>query len=259
MRQTPPVTTTDILKFAGLAFVFVDHFGLFFVEEDAWWRVFGRVAAPIFFFLVGFSRPQAPPWTWFALGGVLTALDAWLSEGLEGVTLNILLNFALLRLVLASVEAQIRGGVLSAVLIALACVAAIPLAGQVLEYGATGWLWALFGLCARLAAANADPQAVLRRNIVAAVCVAAYVITETVDFEFDVAQTMALAAAIVALACALLLFRRADLAWRPAAPVARTLHWIGGKSLEIYAVSLFLMQLGGHVLDNLGGDMEQIS
>ncbi len=88
---------------------------------------------------------------------------------------------------------------------------------------------------------------------------AAYVVTETVDFEFDVAQTMALAAAIVALGVALSLFRRADLAWRPAAPVAGALHWIGRKSLEIYAVSLFLMQLAGHMLDDSGAEMDQIS
>jgi hypothetical protein len=66
------VTTTDVLKCIGVASFLIDHTGVFFDPAEPWWRLFGRVAAPIFFFLVGFARSRRVPWTWLALGAALT-------------------------------------------------------------------------------------------------------------------------------------------------------------------------------------------
>ncbi len=61
-----PVTTTDLWKFFGVIFVLVDHYGFFFDNDQDWWRVFGRLAAPIFFFFIGFARTRRVPrcWPW---------------------------------------------------------------------------------------------------------------------------------------------------------------------------------------------------
>src|SRR3712207_6715418 len=102
------VTTTDLWKLLGLLFVLVDHYGLFFVEDQTWWRLFGRIAAPIFFFLIGFARTRTVPWTWIAFGAALTVMGYVTLGGLKQITLNILLNFALLRLVvLPAVERSV--------------------------------------------------------------------------------------------------------------------------------------------------------
>jgi hypothetical protein len=252
MRPTANVTTTDLLKFAGLAFVLADHFGLFFAPGDDWWRVFGRLAAPIFFFLMGFAKTRTIPWSWFALGAILTALDVWTSDGIEDVTLNILFNFALIRLAMPWLEANVlhrRWGLAG---FALFCTAMIPLAGLVLEYGAQGWLWALFGYVAREAIAAGGAQHRLRRNLLALWCCAVYAIVEIRDYEFDLVQAVTLSALVAALGIALIAFRRAD-ALETSAPVARAFNWIGRRTLEIYAVTLFAMQLGGHLLD-IGAD-----
>ncbi len=256
MRPPAPITTTDLLKFAGLAFVFADHTGLFFAPDEEWWRVFGRAAAPIFFFLIGFARTSSVPFTWLVLGAVLTALDAYVSDGLDDVRLNILFNFALIRFVMPKVETHVLTGRAGAPALALFCAAMIPLAAVILEYGAEGWLWALFGLVTREAIVKANPQARLQRNLVGVFCVAIYLLVETRDFEFEPVQTATLCALITALGLVLAFFRRADAPFQAPAPVAQALRWMGRRSLEIYAVSLFVMQLTGHLLDAGGDDDE---
>lgn len=254
MRSPAAVTTTDLLKLAGLAFVFADHFGLFFAPDEDWWRVVGRAAAPVFFFLIGFARTRSIPVSWLVLGAILTALDIYVSEGLDDVTLNILFNFALVRLAVSWIDARVlttpRGERWGLLPIAIFCAAMIPLAAIFLEYGAEGWLWALFGVAAREAIARDAPQMRLQRNAIALFCAAVYIFVETHDYEFEPEQTAVLAALIGALALTLVIFRRTDVPFAAPPPIARALNWIGRHSLEIYAVSLFLMQLGGHLLDD---------
>lgn len=253
MRSLAPITTTDLLKLAGLAFVFADHIGLFFAPDEDWWRVFGRAAAPIFFFLIGFARSGAVPVSWLVLGAILTALDVYVSDGLEDVTLNILFNFALIRFAMPAIEKQALPRAWGMAALAIFCALMIAPAALVLEYGAEGWLWALVGLAAREAIAR--PDARLQRNLVALFCVALYVIVESRDFDFEPAQVGAFAILMAALTFALLAFRRSDAFTAPAS-VARVFNWIGRRSLEIYAVSLFLMQLTGYLLET-GADASE--
>jgi hypothetical protein len=234
------VSSTDLLKLAGLAFVFVDHFGLFFDEAEPWWRVVGRAAAPIFFFLIGFARSRTVPWTWIALGAVLTALDLFTSDDWSDVGFNILLNFALIRLALPVVEAQVMPRRERIALLVLGCILLIPVLGRVLEYGSEGWLWALLGLSHRLALENGGWRST--RNAVAAVTAAVYVVRETLDLGFAGAEVVGLAVLIAGLAFLLTRFRRVEYPWRGPVLVATAVNWIGRHSLVIYAVSLFAMQ-----------------
>jgi len=249
MRSPAPITTTDLLKLAGLAFVFVDHTGLFFAPDQDWWRVAGRAAAPIFFFLIGFARASPVPMSWIALGAALTALDLYVSDGFEGVTLNILFNFALIRLAMPAIEAKVLTRRWGMAALALVCAAMIPVLAAFLEYGAEGWLWALFGIAAREAVATGAKDARVRRNVVAVFCATVYLFVEMRDFEFETGQGAALVGLIAVLAFVLVAFRRAPAPFQPAPPVARVVSWIGRHSLEIYAVSLFLMQLAGRLMD----------
>jgi uncharacterized membrane protein len=255
-----PVGTTDLLKLAGLAFVLVDHTGLFFLTDQPWWRVVGRLAAPIFFFLIGFaqsgSRTREVPWTWLALGLLLTATDVLTSDGAEDASLNILLNFALLRTALPHIEAHVIGSPGRAVLLAALFAAAIPVIDPYLEYGAEGWLWALFGLAQRRWT-EGETGASLIRALVGLVTVGAYIAREIHDYSFVGAQALALAALVAGLAVALALFRRADLPRQPPRLLAGGLRFVGRRSLEIYGVSLFLMQVTAFGLERLVGEEEE--
>jgi len=258
MRAPVPVTTTDLLKLAGLTLVLIDHYGLFFDPNADWWRVVGRGAAPVFFFLIGFARTRTVPWMWIVLGAILTALDAFVSSGLEDVSLNILFNFALIRLVSPWIERHVLESRWGLPALAILCVALIPLAGLLLEYGASGWLWALVGLTAREALVSRDAYIRRMRNVVATIALSAYVVSESIDFEFDALQTGALFGLMAALTAAFLHFRRVDAPWSFPAPLSRSVHWIGRRSLEIYAVSLFIMQALGYALE-IGVDEDEES
>lgn len=254
---SPPVVgSTDLWKLAGLVLVIVDHTGLFFAPETEAWRVLGRCAAPIFFFFIGYARTHTVPWTWLVLGGLLTATDHLTSADRSEVSLNILLNFALLRTALPHAEAWIAGRSTAgeawrlAVLVGV-CTAAIPVFDPFLEYGAEGWLWALFGLSQRRASeagSGSGRGPAWIRNGVAAATALAYIVRESRDYELEGVAAFALAGLIVVLAGLLARFRRVALERQPPPALARALTWIGRRSLELYAASLFLMQVTAYAI-----------
>ena len=125
-----PVDNTDWLKTAAIILVLVDHFGYFFVEDDQWWGVFGRMGAPPFFFLMGYARTRTVPLRWIWLGVGLTVLDSW-NNGWAWVAPNILLSFALIRVVLPYVRAFLQGnGWIAFALLVAAPLAFLPIAGE---------------------------------------------------------------------------------------------------------------------------------
>src|SRR6185369_17314261 len=91
------VDNADWLKTAAIISVSVGHFGYFFIEDDRWWSVVGRLAAPTFFFLMGYARSRTIPLNWIWLGIILTVLDSW-NDDWAWVAPNILLSFAFIRL-----------------------------------------------------------------------------------------------------------------------------------------------------------------
>ncbi|HEY8566348.1 MAG TPA: TraX family protein [Beijerinckiaceae bacterium] len=246
----PAVSTTDLWKFAGVTLLLVDHYGLFFDEDQDWWRVAGRIAAPIFFFLIGYARTRQVPASWIVWGLVLTAVDTWTSgEGLGKINLNILINFALVRLLLPEVESRVMGRPVRVALLVLAIILLIRPFQQVLEYGAQGWLWALFGLAHRLAAESRSRLDAALRDGVAFATALAYTGKEIIDYEFALAEGIALAVLVGIVTIALARFRRADAVWSPPEPIAGFMRFCGRHSLQIYAVTLLAMQILAYALD----------
>jgi hypothetical protein len=237
------VTTIDAWKLAGVVFFLVDHYGLFFDSGDNWWRLFGRLASPIFFFLIGFARSRTVPLSWLFFGAVLTAADYLTSQGLHDTTVNILINFALLRLALPTIEAHAMPYPARLAALTAVSIAVIPSLDPILEYGGEGWLWTLFGLSHRLLLERGGADAFWRRDALALAAAGAYVVREISDYGFDLFQALLLAVMIGRLVALLLEFRRAELDWRPPRPLADLLAFAGSRSLEIYALSLLFMQI----------------
>ena len=149
-RTPRAVDNTDWLKTAAIVLVAVDHIGYFFIEDADWWSVFGRLAAPVFFFLLGYAQTRTVPLRWIWLGVILTLLESW-NEGWTWVAPNILLSLAIIRIARPYVQIfmQHHRWVAFALLVS-ALFAALPIAAEIVDYGAEGWLWALFGLCQRM-------------------------------------------------------------------------------------------------------------
>lgn len=236
------VDRTDWLKLAAIVFISVDHFGYFFVDDAGWWNAVGRLAAPIFFFLMGFAETRTIPIRWIALGLILTGLDGLNNEWTD-MAPNILLSFALIRWARPGVQSLLQSyqwlafaGLLTLLL------AVVPISGSWVDYGAEGWLWALFGLCqrtaidSRLRGGGESPMFI---SILAALAAAGvYVWQEQLEFEFAFIQFASVAAGIVLLAFILLRFRRGASRAQPPAAVAGVVRFVGRRTLEIYAVQL---------------------
>jgi len=237
------VTTTDVLKFVGVVTLLIDHYGLFYHPDETTWRLVGRTAAPIFFFLIGFARTRSVPWTWFAFGAAITVMNYGTFGGWRNTTVNILFNFALLRVaVLPLVERHLLSRPIPLVMLSIGCVLLIPATDEKLEYSTEGWLWAFVGLAHRAALENPGGQIAWTRAGLAAITALAYIRREIHDYGFDLLQSTVLVILVGTIVLSLIGFRRASLAWQPPPPLAAVLRFCGRYSLEIYGITLLAMQ-----------------
>jgi TraX protein len=253
------VDNTDWLKTAAIIFTVVGHIGFFFIGEDSWWSVFGRFAAPILFFFLGYAQTRTVPLRWIWLGVILTLLESANADW-TWVAPNILLSFTLIRFVRPYVLILVqRHGWVAFVLLVCALFAMLPAATKIVDYGAEGWLWALFGLCQRRymdsrAAANVAGGAqgpsspawakteiassAVMRLLACLIAAVGYIWQEQVEFSFPQIQFAVLVVGIVVLSLGLCLFRRGPSRIQPPERVAGALRFIGQYTLEIYAIQL---------------------
>jgi hypothetical protein len=137
-RTPHAVDNTDWLKTAAIILIGVDHIGFFFIEDAHWWSVFGRLAAPPFFFLFCYAQTRAVPLHWIWLGVILTLLESW-NAGWTWMAPNILLSLALIRIARPHVQISMRHhGWAAFALLVSALFAVLPIAARIVDYGAEG-------------------------------------------------------------------------------------------------------------------------
>src|SRR3984893_6558043 len=251
------VDNTDWLKTAAIILVTVDHIGHFFMEDDRWWSVFGRLAAPTFFFLMGYAQTRTVPLHWIWLGVILTLLESWNAEW-TWVAPNILLSFALIRSARPYVQILLqRHGWAAFAFLVSALLAVLSIAAKIVDYGSEGWLWALFGLCQRTyvdssPAAGVDgpaqscvPPAPAMKKTAGLMrllsCFAAVVVCvwqEQREYSFPQIQFAVFIFGIGVWSATLCLFLRGPSCLQPPEAIAGALRFIGRPTLEIYAIQL---------------------
>jgi len=257
MSAPRPVDNSDWLKTAAIILVAVGHTGYFFIEDAGWWSVLGRMAAPPFFFLLGYAQSRTVPLRWVWLGVILTLLDSS-NNGWTWVAPNILLSLALIRIARPSVKIflQLYGWAAFALIVA-AFLVAVPVAANLVDYGAEGWLWALVGLCQRMyvdgrsvaevddtAQSPAPPAHAMSQNLglvrllACVVAAVVYVWQEQLEFSFSQVQFAAVILGVGVMSLGLCLFRRGPSRIQPPEPVAGILRFIGWHTLEIYVIQL---------------------
>ena len=258
---TANIDRTDWLKTFAIAFVLIDHFGYFFVDDAQWWNAAGRLAAPVFFFLLGFAKSRQLPVSWIVLGLVLTGLEYWNADG-DRVTLNILLSLALMRLLRPNISTVLVNYrwlgflVLLGVLIAL-----LPSTLQIVDYGSEGWLWTIFGVCQRLyvdqnarselrtsiqspaVMPNLRNEAAMMRFLAGVSASLIYLWMEQIEFEFSVLQFTCVVIWIALLTIYLGGFQRGLSPIQPPPAIAKVVAFVGRHTLEIYAFQLAACEL----------------
>jgi len=256
-RTPHAIDNTDWLKTAAIILVTVDHFGYFFIENVDWWYVFGRLAAPLFFFLLGYAQTRTVPHHWIWLGVILTLLDSSNADWTWAAP-NILLSFALIRIARPYVQSfMLHHGWAAFALLVCALILSLPITAEIVDYGAEGWLWALFGLCQRMyvdgrsatdmdgTAQSATPPAQamtenmhLMRLMACFVAAVIYVWQEQREFSFSQIQFAVVILGVGVLSLNLCLFLRGPSRIQPPESIARVLRFIGRRTLEIYAIQL---------------------
>ena len=257
MRTSHTVDNSDWLKTAAIILVVVDHTGYFFIEDADWWSVFGRLAAPAFFFLLGYAQTRTIPLHWIWLGVILTLLDSWNTDW-TWVAPNILFSLAFIRIIRPYVQIFIQDhGWLAFSFLVVALFAVLPIAANLVDYGAEGWLWALFGLYQRMyvdgksatdvdgtaqgstSSAYAMTENIGRMRLLACIIAAViYIWQEQKEFSFSQVHLAAFVLGIGILSLSLYLFLRGPSRIQPLEPIAGVLHFIGRHTLEIYAIQL---------------------
>jgi len=249
------VDNADWLKTVAIISVSVGHYGYFFVEDDPWLSVFGRLAAPTFFFLMGYAQTRTVPLRWIWLGVILTLLESW-NANWAWVAPNILLSLALIRSVRPYVTILLqRYGWVAFALLVSALFAVSSTAGKIVDYGSEGWLWALFGLCQRMyvdsrsdadgpAQSSAPPAPAMKENVglmrllACFAAVVAYVWQEQSEYSFPEIQFAVFLFGIGVWSASLCLFLRGPSRIQPPEAIACVLRFIGRHTLEIYAIQL---------------------
>lgn len=251
------VDNTDWLKTAAIILVVIDHTGYFFIEDADWWSAFGRLAAPPFFFLLGYAKSRTIPLHWFWMAAILTLLDSWNNDW-TWVAPNILLSFALIRMARPYVQSYMQKHAWLTFLILIAVlVALLPISAEFVDYGAEGWLWALFGLSHSMYVDNklvtdsnsksdrltASPYAMPQKfgliNLLACIVAAGvYIWQEQIEYSFSQSQFVVFIVGVGVLSLSLGFFRRGVSCLQPPAPIVGILRFIGRHTLEIYAIQL---------------------
>ena len=256
-RSPPrPVDNADWLKTVAIISVSVGHFGYFFMEDDRWWSVLGRLAAPTFFFLLGYAQTRTVPLNWIWLGVMLTLLESWNADWIC-VAPNILLSLALVRIARPYVRMLVQThGWPAFILLVSILLAMLPVAAKIVDYGGEGWLWALFGLCQRqyvdgISAVDsgetqrssastlaATVPAGLMRLLACLFAAVVFVWQEQKEFSFPAIHLAVFILVLGVLSISLCLFKRGESRIQPPEAIAGTLRFIGRHTLEIYAIQL---------------------
>ncbi|MGB6704249.1 MAG: TraX family protein, partial [Pseudolabrys sp.] len=246
----------DWLKTVAIISVSFGHFGHVFMEDEGWWSVFGRPAAPTFFFLLGYAQTRTVPLNWIWLGVILTLLESW-NAGWTWVAPNILLSLALIRIARPYVQILVQHHWAAFALLVSALLAVLPIAAKIVDYGAEGWLWALFGLYQRMyvdgrSAADVDGAAPSSarsahamtgnanqmRLLACFVAAVVYVWQEQREFSFPQIHFAVFILGVGVLSASLCLFVRGPSRIQPPEAIAGVLRFIGRHTLEIYAIQL---------------------
>lgn len=141
------LTSYDFIKFVTVLFMFADHVGAFFLTDETWWRVAGRLGFPVWFFLAGYSRGTEVSKTLWA--GAILLIIGNLVFGQYLLPLNALVSYIVIRLVMGHINkrAFVSGEMLTYTLVIMLFLA-FP-TNYMFEYGTLAFILAMAGYAVR--------------------------------------------------------------------------------------------------------------
>lgn len=226
------INSYDVLKTVGVMLMILDHIGLYLYPDMEMLRVIGRLAAPIFLFLIGFARTRDTPFAWV----VWIALDMMISYAVGMAPKpNILLTLMLVRLSLDYIEQLLYPRTRFTIAFLVFAFFAGHLIDPFIEYGAVAWPLAALGFWAR------------RDGFAGITWMAAvffgYFAQQSLKFDFSEGGMLVLAGGLMCL-CPLLGCFDPDAKMRlKTGALAAVYRFCGGYSLAIYALHLMALKI----------------
>lgn len=241
-KQLPyNLTIYDFFKTAAVILMLVDHFGYYFYPDETWFRVFGRLCVPIWFFLIGYARSRdlsAKLW----IGGIIL-VAANIPTGQFILPLNILFTMIFVRLILDHIMVHVIKGpnefwAINIMLLLLALPSFI-----ITEYGTQAVIMAMYGWFIRHRDNENVPDNMLVQHT--AFALISFVLIQGFLFGMGQAQFMVLQIGILAVMGVLFFFKPVEFPKLTKAMPAPALWFfkIGGRrTLEIYVFHLVLFK-----------------
>jgi hypothetical protein len=236
------LTSYDLVKFAALALMIVDHIGAFFYPEEMWFRAIGRMSAPIWLFFIGYAKSRdfsAPMW----IGMVVLGLSAFLFGG-SVLPVNILGTMLVCRFALDPLMNAIRRAPSLLYPISVMLFFATIVTFPFLEYGSVAMLIVMLGYMTR----NRDTLPFDRDQYLQYAVIVAFgyfLIQSYLFFAFDFALKIFAGLGLLGVMLGLSFFqpRYFPEATRKTPKALVWLIQIGGRySLEFYVVHLIIFK-----------------
>ncbi len=242
----------DIMKLCALLAMVADHLGVYFWPDAEWLRAIGRMAFPLFLFLVGYSCTWKTKYELLALAVLIVICAAITHHHI--IPVNILFTIALIRLMMSYVvRFQITPGFLCASFII--CLVWFPLFIWI-DYSTIAFLFAMSGYLQKQKPDSSEAVLFLYA------AVAAHCVIQYFSFGFNALNTIIMFAFM---ACAVILMHNFRLEEsRPARKkdkdfllflpfhlpdsVNNSLRWIARNTLLIYAGHVMIFMIAERIL-----------
>lgn len=242
-----PLTTYDVLKTIAVILMVVDHIGYYFYKDIEWFRVFGRMSVPIWFFLVGYARSRdisAHLWV-----GMVVLIIANIIFGLYLLPLNILATIMCVRLVIDKIGNLAFRGIEPMVYSLVVLAVMIIPTWALVEYGTISIILALAGYGLRNRESIAMPESTFR--FVFGFLILFYAFSQIVIFNFAPLSSQVMFVGVGLVGLMLYHFQPKpieDFTYQLPAPVISVMKICGRYSLEIYVLHLLLFKMIGMAL-----------
>lgn len=232
----------DLLKFAAIILMVVDHAGFYFFPHASCLRLIGRVSFPIFFFLIGYSLNYKIRKDLLIMALLLAANDFLI--GWQHLPLNILFSVIFCRMFLVWVEKKgyLREHLLDVVVVLVFLAILTPM---IFEYGTAAMLFSLLGVFTRKRDEYRPPVYLYITTLIT------YCFFQILGFSFDYVQSVLL---ILGMALITWMFMQYRFRKFPAVPkyLSYPAMFIGRNSLAFYFLHVTLFRWAWHFLQLKG-------
>ncbi len=145
-RHGTQVSSHDLLKILAISTIVIDHIGKYFFVNSVWWRVVGRMAAPQFFFLIGYSEACRSKREILFYGLALWVVNYLTNTSMSTIDhiipINIFISFTLIKALLNRFDPAKLPAEFLILLLAILMVFSLP-TYILIEYGTLGLCYAI--------------------------------------------------------------------------------------------------------------------